>query len=275
MLCREVSWPCDAGAAVERYLRVYRDALDRPPVVDATTPALVERLRRSVPQEREAWLSWADSLMQPLVPEQEAASRQGLSRFARMSAQGQGGWPPGYYDVVRVGALRIGFGSALDKKVLFRVRGPTALPADDVILEARRVAPPRGNECVWRPLHGGSLHALLFMSILGPRMPAIYGFVPLEDDPGAPEFWVQAWDAGYRELSIADIESQAELEGMAEHAANQLAGHFWTRFPEPLRAVQRRAQLDAFDTVHDRARTLARDIAAETVTEWERFRARR
>jgi hypothetical protein len=102
-------------------------------------------------------------------------------------------------------------------------------------------------------------------------MPDVFGFATLADDP-APEFWVQSWVPGYRELSISDVKSEAEMVELAEDAARQLAGHFWTRFPEPLRAVQRHAQLQGFDLTRDRARKMARDFAAETVEEWERFR---
>jgi hypothetical protein len=62
------------------------------------------------------------------------------------------------------------------------------------------------------------------------------------------------------------------LVELAQDAAQQLAGHFWSRFPEQLRAVQRHAQLEAFDLVAPRALSLARDFAAETVFAWARFR---
>lgn len=74
------------------------------------------------------------------------------------------------------------------------------------------------------------------------------------------------------ELSLADLRSQEELEEVAEDAAKQLAGHFWTRFPEPLRVYQRYAQLQAFDVVRERAVKLAGELAREVVVEWERFR---
>jgi hypothetical protein len=103
-------------------------------------------------------------------------------------------------------------------------------------------------------------------------MPEVFGFATLADDP-APEFWVQSWVPGYRELAIADVKSEAEMIELAEDAARQLAGHFWTKFPESLRVAQRHAQLQGFDLTRDRTRKLAHDFAAETVKEWERFRA--
>jgi len=78
-----------------------------------------------------------------------------------------------------------------------------------------------------------------------------------------------------RELLLADLRGQADLNELATDAATQLAGHFWTTFPEQLRGHQRFAQLRALELTDQRARTLASDLARETVSEWERFRNRR
>jgi hypothetical protein len=115
----------------------------------------------------------------------------------------------------------------------------------------------------------------MFMSILGPRTPQVFGTVALDDAPGAPEYWLQAWEPGYYELPLSEIESQTELEELAVFAARQLAGYFWTHLPEPLRLHQRYVQLRAFDLVDLRARALAKVIADDTVTAWQQFRAAR
>jgi diacylglycerol kinase family enzyme len=62
---------------------------------------------------------------------------------------------------------------------------------------------------------------------------------------------------------------------LAADAGTQLAGHFWTTFPEPLRGHQRFAQLRALEMTERRARDLAAELARETVTEWGRFREQR
>jgi hypothetical protein len=183
--------------------------------------------------------------------------------------------PASYYAIGRVGHAEIGVGSALERKTLIRVAGPTAAPEDDVILEARISATPTGRECVTRPATGGSLHVLTFTYQLGPRLPDVFGFVPREGTREAPELWLHSWDPGYRELTLGDLQTQADLDALSVDAARQLAGHFWMRFPEPLRAHQRFAQLRAFELTEARARALAVDFAAEVVTEWERFRRQR
>lgn len=270
LACRQVSWTCREDAVTSAFYQAYRASLDRPPA--RTTPAVVARLRARTPTEPGPWLAWADGLMRPVPAGVEARARRGFLDFQRQELEVHPAQAAGYYEIVRMGALQMGVGSALETKLLFHVRGPTEAPEDDVIIEARSTLPPMGSECPARPLHGGALEPLMFMALLGPRMPESFGYATLGDD-AAPEFWVQSWVPGYRELSISDLESETELVELAEDAARQLAGSFWTRFPEPLRAVQRHAQLTAFDRVIGRVRTLSRSFADETAREWERFRA--
>ncbi len=269
---RELEWTCNGTRAVEKFFSAYRAALDKP-VQRTRPPAVVDRLRKRAPQGRSAWLSWVDQQMMPLAPADDARARKAWSAFTDLQTTVRPDRPQQFFDIVRAGELRMGFGSALEKKVLLRVRGPSADPNDDVVLEARAGEQPHASGCVWRPDNGGPLHVLMFMSILGPRMPEVLGYVGLADTNATRPFWVQSWNPGYVELSLSDVASQEELEEVAEDAAAQLAGHFWTRFPEPLRVYQRYAQLQSFDLVRERAIKLANELAHEVVVDWERFRA--
>jgi len=272
LACREVGWRCNSDQAVAAYFDAYHAALEGP--ITRTAPSLVGRLRAE-PQESETWLQWAESLMLPLPAPEEEELRKGWGRFVRLMQDTRPERTEAFYRIVRVGRLVIGLGSALEPKMLIRIAGPSARSDDDVVLEARLAARPSGRECVLRPLNGGPLHALLWTVLLGPRLPDVFGFVPGDDAREAPEFWVQSWDPGYRELSLADPGSQSDVNELAVDAGHQLAGLSWTQFPAPLRGHQRFAQLRAFEMTSDRARRLARDLAAETVTAWERFRKQR
>jgi hypothetical protein len=211
--------------------------------------------------------------MAPLSKAEEERTRKSWAAFRDLQRAVLPERPAEFYEIVRMGELKMGVGSALERKMLFRIRGPSTDPLDDVVLEARSGDLTESSGCVWRPSHGSALHVLLFMSLLGPRMPDVIGFVSLERAPDNRPFWVQSWNPGYVELSIGDIQSQAELEELAISAGQQLAGHFWTKFPEQLRAYQRFAQLQAFDLVRARVVTLAKDLAREIVDEQAKFKA--
>lgn len=271
LACREASFPCDAKKAIDSYFSAYRASLDKQPD-RSHAPAVVERLRKKAPQRRAAWLEWVDAQMGPLSPAHEVFARKGWKTFADLQSAVVPERPAEFYEIVRFGELRMGVGSALERKILVRIRGPSADPNDDVVLEARAGEAPGASGCVWRPAHGGSLHVLTFMALLGPRMPEVFGYVELNDKPDERPFWVQSWHPGYVEVTLGDIQSQRELEELAVDAARQLAGHFWTRFVDPLRGYQRYAQLSAFDVTRERAVALASQLAGEVVVEWNQFR---
>jgi hypothetical protein len=273
LACREAAWPCNAGEAVTAYFDAYRASLDHP--VTRTQPTVADRVRLGAARDAGTWLQWANGLMQPMAAAEEQALRNGWPRFVQLMRETSPSRPESFYQISRLGAVQIGIGSALEPKTLVRIEGPTETPYDDLILEARITARPGGNECVVQPANGGSLHVLMFTALLGQRLPEVFGFLPREGAPDAPELWVQSWEPGYRELSLADLRSQAELNEVAADAGTQLAGHFWTTFPEPLRGHQRFAQLRAFELVEYRAREMARELADETVREWEQFRRQR
>lgn len=272
LACRELKGACDADHAVAHYFDSYRAALDHAPV-EGAPPSVVERLRARSPRTRAAWLDWAQKLMVPLPAEIESTARAGWTRFVALQLDVNTERPASFYDIEKVGALTMGFGSATERKLLVRIRGATADPGDDLILEARAGDASRGPQCIARPKNGGSMQVLTFMAVLGRRLPDVFGFVTPSDAPGEREFWVQAWDPGYTELSIEDVAEQEALDAVVTDAANQLAGHFWTRFPEALRGHQRHAQLVAFDATRARAERLSRELADEVVREWTAFRA--
>ena len=273
LACREARWPCDPEQAVAAYFNAYRSALDHP--VPRSQPSIVDRVRADGRQDRQAWLQWADSLMQPLSSAEEQRFRNGWFRFVALMRETSPERPEAFYRISRVGTVGIGIGSALESKTLIRIAGPTNVPEDDFILEARVAAAPDEPECASRPANGGSLHVFMMTSLLAQRLPDVFGFLPRDGGREVPELWIQSWDPGYRELSLADLRSQTDVNELAIDAGTQLAGHFWTTFPEPLRGHQRFAQLRAFEMTEDHARDLARELARETATEWDRFRRQR
>lgn len=270
LACREIHGACDPEAAVTAYFQAYRAALDRP--VRREEPPIVARMRARLGPGPEAWLQWAESLMQPLEPGEEARFRNEWFRFVALMRETTPDRPESFYTIHRLGSVEIGLGSALERKLLIRIAGPSEDPTDDVILEARTHSLPEYRGCVWRPT-GGSLNVFMLTSLLAHPLPKVFGVLPDPDGGELPELWIQSWERGYRELSLSDIRGQTDLDALATDAGLQLAGHFWTTVPEALRGHHRFTQLRAFELTEQRARELSRALAGEIVAEWERFRA--
>jgi hypothetical protein len=269
LVCREVDGGCDPDEAVTAYFDAYRTALDHP--VRRDQPAIVSRLRARLGPEPEAWLQWADGLMQPLADAEEARFRSEWVRFVSLMRETTPARPEGFYTISRLGSFELGLGSALERKMLIRIAGATDDPRDDVILEARTHSLPEYRGCVWRPT-GGSLNVFMLTSLLAHPLPKVFGVLPNPGGDELPELWIQSWERGYRELSLSDLRGQPDLNALATDAGTQLAGHFWSTTPEALRGHHRFTQLRAFELTERRARDLARSLAREIVVEWNRFR---
>ncbi len=269
LACREVDGGCDPEEAVTAYFEAYRAALDHP--VQRQEPAIVARMRSRLGPEPEAWLQWAESLMQPLSPADDQRVRREWFRFVALMRETTPERPESFYRISRMGRVEIGLGSALEQKLLIRIAGPSDNPLDDLILEARTHSLPEFRGCVWRPT-GGSLNVFMLTSLLDHPLPSVFGVLPNPEGDELPEIWVQSWERGYRELSLSDLHGQADLNALATDAGTQLAGHFWTTTPEALRGYHRFTQLRAFELAERRARDLARTLAGEIVANWNRFR---
>lgn len=269
LACREIEGGCDPEQAVNAYFNAYRTALDHP--VERNQPPIVARLRSRLGPEPDAWLQWAGGLMQPLTQGDEERVRREWFRFVNLMRETNPSRPASFYRIRQLGSVEIGLGSALERKMLVRISGPTDAADDDLILEARNHSLPEYRGCVWRPT-GGSLNVFMLMSLFGRPLPDVFGVLPNPGGDELPEIWIQAWDRGYRELSLSDLRGQVDLNALAADAGAQLAGHFWSTFPEPLRGHQRFTQLRAFELTEQRARELARVLTREVIVEWGRFR---
>ncbi len=170
------------------------------------------RLRARLGPGREAWLRWADGLMQPLARSEEEKIRG--EWFVEPMRETTPTRTESFYTIRRLGVIEMGLGSALARKLLIRIAGPTDDPGDDLILEARNHSLPEYRGCVWRPT-GGSLNVFMLTSLLAHPLPKVFGILPNPRGDELPEIWIQSWEAGYRELSLSDIRGQADLDELA------------------------------------------------------------
>jgi hypothetical protein len=211
-----------ADDVVRVFLAGYADALKNPTRLPPE-PRVVARLRARFDRDRNDALARAEGLMEPLPPD-KAPGDETLARTSRLLAQ-VSGWPEASFKVKRVGAHRMGIGSAGDEKYLLRIEGRTPVPQDDVILEVKEVRPSAGGSCV----HGepGPDRILKGSSQLAYQAFQYAGGITLEGH----SYWFHAWTDNYAEIDIRrDLGSLAELQEIARDAGFQLGrGHPGTR----------------------------------------------
>ena len=98
LACREIKGGCDPERAVTAYFDAYRTALDHP--VKRTQPRIVTRLRDRLGPEPEAWLQWADGLMQPLARTEEERVRTEWFRFVALMRETTPARPESFYRII-------------------------------------------------------------------------------------------------------------------------------------------------------------------------------
>ena len=257
----ERGWP-GAEDAVRRFLDGYAAAL-RAPSPLPPQPRLVARLRAGFDRDRNNAMARAEALMETLPPE-VAPSQEALTRTARMLAQ-VSGWPESFFKVKRVGALRIGIGSAADEKYLMRIEGDSRASGDDVILEVKAVRATPAGGCVRS--EPGPDRILLGSTRLAYEPFEYAGGITLE----GRSFWFHAWPDNYVELDVRrDRLSPAELEEIARDVGFQLGrGHPRAHDdPKRLRATLLK------ELSREQVAALSLVMAQATTEAWQRYKER-
>ncbi|NNK49093.1 MAG: DUF2252 family protein [Gemmatimonadetes bacterium] len=259
-------WEDQADGIVSEFVRGYADVV-QDSTLSAPVPAVVERYQATFKHDSLAYLAWVDSIMQPLSETERRELLLSLQPYSQLMRATNTGLPEGFFQPVQVGALQLGVGSALDAKYLVRIAGPSVNPADDVIIEMKRVRSLAGIPCIraddddpFRVLHGGARIAYRPFRFLG--------FVEHDGEM----FWTHAWVANYRELEVTgSLETAEELSEVAYDVGVQLGlGH--------LRDVGGSFQQMVLVNVRERLSEMEEELLAvsailaeEVVEAWEAF----
>lgn len=267
--CRRVAFDCGPEAAVDGFLDAYAEALADPETA-VPTPAWVARERRRTTADRKAFLAWAESLMEPPDPRTRTRMMERWALFVRLMTRLGPDAPDDYYGVEGIGAIDIGVGSALDAKFLLRIRGDSAAPEDDVIVEIKPMNEVEAP-CLLRPPAGGMIMTLLPTARMGRLQPVVLGYLPWEEGgQDQSRWWIHSWDLGYRELAIGDLTSQEDLVAIARDVGLQLGRGHVNGIAAPLDGLNRLAQARALDLTRDQVEFLARRLADEIYQGWVR-----
>ena len=163
---RQRGWMHDRDALWNRFLAGYRRGLSEPDY-HAAQPGIVRRMRAQAPATRAAFLAWGEQQMRPMEDAAMKALIAGMEEFARFMHAQRPELAPGYFLISRAGWLRIGVGSAVAKKILIRVQGPSPDPDDDELLEVKEITSLNGLRCLEDPPPRPALRVIAGTTQLG------------------------------------------------------------------------------------------------------------
>ena len=263
----------------DRFFQGYRRGLSqpghRPP-----QPSIVGHLRMQGSRSRDAFLAWGDAQMEPMTDGEMRMVIASAEVFARLLYRERPDLAPGYLQVVRAGWLHLGVGSALSRKILFRLQGPSTDPADDELMEAKELRDLDGLRCLEDPPSQPTLRVIAGARSLGRLEHKILAAGPevLVPEPGLRplrlrEWWIRSWEPSYREVHLDDLRSVKDLAEIAYDAGLQL-GAGSLRDDSAPRETDRKRALASVTRLEKRMRREAVSLVDELLRGWRELGGR-
>lgn len=262
-------WEEQADDIIYRLLEGYSMALVDPEV-EAPLPQVVRRLSAEFDFDRNKYFEWVESIVQP-VPEAEAeALVEAMQPYVEAMIVEHPEVGPGYFDVVGVGYLRLGIGSALDRKYLVRVQGNSPDPGDDLVLELKQVRDLTGIDCISVARRIDPQRILRGQARIAYQPYRFLGYVRFD----GLTFWIHAWVDNYVESSVeTTFQSPLELAEVAFDIGVQLGRGHPKLTESQLDFQLRNEQLTALERDQERIIEVSKILTAEVVRAWEEFRS--
>ncbi len=270
LIARRRGWAAEREWLFDRFLDGYTRALSDPSYLPSD-PAVVKRLRAQPGRTRDEFFADSESLMQPVEPEHLEGVTRSFEMLEAMVRTVRPELPAGYFHPKKIGTLRIGVGSALSRKLLARVEGPSASPVDDVLLEAKELSRLESVPCMQVPISGEVFRVIVATKQIGRIRHELLLEVPRREGlaPEVRDWWIRSWDETFKEVTAADITSAAELGELAHDAGAQL-GAANLRWSIPILETQmRRAEIAAVRRLAPRIRATARQLTDALLAGWE------
>jgi len=228
LVARRRSWEKDRDVLFDRFVEGYKRGLTDPRYAPPP-PNIVGRLRAQAPATRAALLAWGESKMQPLGDTSMKAVIAAMEAVARVVLRERSDLTPEYFRVVRAGAVKSGVGSAVIPKIMVRVRGPSDDPADDELLESKKIGDLGGLSCLKTPtvqptlriIDGSKQLSRLKHNIIaaGPEL-----IIPevMATGERLQDWWIRSLDPSYRQIGLTDLQSVRDLAAISYDAGVQL-----------------------------------------------------
>ncbi|MEE9207297.1 MAG: DUF2252 family protein [Gemmatimonadota bacterium] len=264
---RANGWEDRAEESLTAFENGYRAALEDPNA-EAPEPQIARRKAASFQPDREAYFEFVSSQMQPIAGSERSRVLQSMLPYVDRLRMEDPGLRSEFFDVVAIGRLRLGIGSALDRKYLLRVKGDTDDPMDDEVLEIKEVRSLAGIDCI-QASEDDPFRVLLSQARIAYRPFNHLGYLRLD----GRNFWVHAWVENYDEVEIGkSFQSPEELAEVAYDAGIQLGRGHHKMIAAPFDTQLKQAQLEFLDKHSDEVAAASRELAYAVVVAWERFR---
>ena len=270
LACRERGCEAEVDRIWQEFLRGYEAALEEPST-EAPEPAVVTRLRAEFSFDREAYFEWIASLMEPMPEAERRDLAEAMTPYVEAMLEQDSDLKAEYFEVVDMGYLRRGIGSALDLKYLVRVRGPSDEPLDDRVLEVKQVRELGAIGCISVSRGSDPFRILVGQARIAYEPYGLLGYLRMRD----LTFWIHAWVENYQELDIVGGEL-GSADGLAEVAYDvgvQLGRGHPNQIGAPLDLQLRREQMRLLERDRELMRRDRRELADLVIDAWSRFRA--
>ena len=277
---RQRGWIQHRDALWNRFLAGYRRGLSEPDY-HAPQPGIVRRMRAETPATPAAFYAWAEQQMRPMEDASMKTLVAGTEKFARFMHVQRPELAPGFFLISRAGWLQIGVGSALARKMLIRVQGPSPDPDDDEFLEVKEITSLDGLLCLEDPPPRPALRVIAGTTQLGRlkhHIVAVGPEMPVLDTADAsehPRDWVvRSWEPSYREVRLADYRSVNDLAAVVYDSGVQLgAGRFQSELTS-LDVPARRQVAASLARLDGRIRRETSTLVEELLAGWRELRGR-
>lgn len=262
-------WQARTDEILARFFQGYREALENPEV-EPPIPPLAERLTEEFEYDREEYFEWVETISDPVPPEEAEALIVALGPYVEVMLAESPELSSRFFEVVSVGFLRLGIGSALDRKYLVRIRGLSDDGADDLMLELKQVRDLTGIDCIQVSQGADPFRILIGQSRIAYQPYRLLGYVRFQ----GLMFWIHAWVDNYVEASIKEtFESPEDLGDVAYDVGVQLGRGHPNQIGSPLDLQLRREELRLLERDEERIKATTQNLAAEVTEAWQRFRA--
>jgi hypothetical protein len=270
----ERGWEKSTPAIFDSFFVGYRRALADTTYLPAD-PGIVARLRAKTIPTAPAYLDWVDRQMEPLTADDQEIMSAAWHRVEVYAARAAPEFTPAFLKPKKMGRLRRGIGSALARKILVRVEGPSPAPDDDLVLEAKEVSPLRTERCITVPTTAEVYRVVEGMTQLSRLTNRLVIALPATTDTGSNVrgWWIKLWDRTYRELVVDDLASPEELAEVALDVGAQLGSTNLRETPEAVADQKRVAELEALTRLEPRIREVTHTLALSAIDAWQEFKS--